>query len=63
MHRRDAKLGEQAEELILDDVGQRADDHQAGRVRRIDGQIGNQRGEAGILALGEGRLDSRCPNN
>jgi len=54
---RNAKLGEQAEELVLDDIGQCADDHQARRGRGICGQVRDQGGKAGVLALGEGRLD------
>ena len=58
-HRRDAELGKDPAELVLDDVGQRADDQE--RLRRVGGGGGHrrhQRGEARVLALGEGRLDA-----
>lgn len=53
----DAERVEQPEELVLDDIGQRADDHQARFRRCVGGEAGHQRREAGILPLGEGRFD------
>ena len=62
LHVLDAQVGEQPRELILDDVGQRADDEQiaARRLRRL--RAGSARrpatAQAGILALGERGLDA-----
>ncbi len=52
----DAEGGEQRKHLILDHIGQRADDQQFAGAG--GGQGGHHCGEAGILALGEGRLDA-----
>ncbi len=54
--RLDAEFGEEPRELVLDDVGERADDKQLALAAARHG-----RGEGGqrlILALGEGRLDA-----
>jgi hypothetical protein len=56
----DADLAQKFQRLILDHVGQRPDDQQL--VRCGFGQHRHHGGEAGILALGEGRLDPR-PNS
>ncbi len=50
--------GQKRAHLVLDHVGQRADDEEARGVGR--GQRGDHGGEAGVLALGEGRLDARA---
>ncbi len=56
---RDAEGTEQARELVLDDVGQRADDHQRRlRVGRLLRQVRNQRRKACVLALRERGLDA-----
>ena len=55
----DAHRAEQPHELILDDVGERADDHE--RRRRIGflgGQRRHERRQRGVLALREGGLDA-----
>ncbi len=53
------QFGEQAPPLVLDDVGERADDEQrCRRVGRRGGQLGHQRREARVLALRERRLDA-----
>jgi hypothetical protein len=55
----DAELSEQAAELVLDDVGQGADDEQGGgRIRRRLRRLRHQSGEAGVFALRKGRLDA-----
>ena len=54
-HRADAEAVEQRARLVLDHVGQRADDEQLARVR--PGQARHHGGEAGVLALRERRLD------
>ena len=59
--RTNAEFVEQAEELILDDIGQRADDHQALFARHVDGQFRDQRREAGVLALSEGCCSMPLP--
>ncbi len=58
-HRADAERIEQPAHLVLDHLGQRAD-HQQGwrRIGCRRPHLRHQRGEAGILALGEGRLDA-----
>ena len=60
MNRPDAEFFEQSAELILDDVGERADDDQriVARSRISLGKLWNERRQAGILALREGRLDA-----
>ena len=55
-HRAHAHRGQQGHGLILDHVGQGADDQQLARVG--GGQGGDERGKTGILALREGRLDA-----
>ncbi len=63
---RDAEIGEEARELVLDHVAERARDQQAGlarrrlRRRKRLGQLRHQGGEAGVLALREGGLDPRA---
>ena len=57
MDRADAHLVEEPAELILDDVGKRADDQERALVTGLR-QFRNHGGEAGILALGEGGLDA-----
>ncbi len=52
------ELTHQSGQLMFDHVGQRADDDQTGRIAR--GQGRHDRGEAGILAFGKGRLDARA---
>ena len=54
---RDAELGEQAAELVFDDIGQRTDDQQL--LGRFVAHLGHQRSEASVFALGERRLDAR----
>ncbi len=55
----DAERREQPCELVLDDVGERARHQQArAGVRVLLRKRGNERGETGILALGESRLDA-----
>jgi hypothetical protein len=58
--RADAEVFEQSEELILDDIGQRANDHQALFARRVDREFGDEGGEASVFAFGERRLDPRA---
>ena len=60
MHGGDPEVREQPQELVLDHVGQGADDHQARLAGRVGGEIGDERCEAGVFALGEGRLDPRA---
>jgi hypothetical protein len=58
-HRADAQPVEQADELVLDHVGERADDEQRRRrVVRLGRQLGDERLQAGVLALRERRLDT-----
>jgi hypothetical protein len=54
----DPELGEQAGELVLDDVGQRARDQQFGGITVRRGHLRHERGKARILAFGEGGLDA-----
>ncbi len=55
----DAEVREEARELVLDDIGECADDEQRrGGVACGGGQGRDERGEAGILALRERRLDA-----
>ena len=59
-NRRDAQHVEEAGELVLDDIGERADDQQ--RLRGIfggsGGSVGNESGETGVFALRERRLNA-----
>ena len=55
-HRVDAEVEEEGQHLVLHHVGQRARDQKLARVGLRQGR--DHRGEAGILALGEGRLDA-----
>ena len=57
--RADAQLVEEARELVLDDVGERADDEQGRSARRAFArQARHERREAGVFALRERRLDA-----
>ena len=48
----DAQRSEHAGELVLDDIGERADDQKAGlRVAEVVGQTGTSAGKARVLAL------------
>jgi hypothetical protein len=58
-HGPDAERREQPPELVLDHVSEGTHDEQrAPGIGRFPGQVRDQGGEAGILALGEGRLDA-----
>ena len=59
MHGADAERVKQTRELILDDIRKRADNHQVRpRIRAFVRKGRDERGEAGVLALREGRLDA-----
>ncbi len=59
IHRSDAERSERPAPLVLDHVGQRAHHQQLpGRCGVAGRHFRHQRGEAGVLALGEGRLDA-----
>ncbi len=55
-HRADAERLQERQRLILDHIGQRADQQQLARL--TGGQGGDHGGEASVFALGEGRLDA-----
>ena len=55
----DAQVVKEASELIFDDVGKRAHDKQRPLgIGFLNGQMRHERGETGVLALGERRLDA-----
>ena len=56
--RPDAQLGEQALELILDDVGQGADHQQTAGGGSRRRHLRHQRGKTGVFALGKRRFDA-----
>ena len=58
MYRTDTQLVKQTEELVLDNIGQCADDQQLGACRCRDRAFRNQCGEAGILPFRKRRLDA-----